>query len=132
MLRHGNIGGTPVDNPIFPSFQPFDTLYDSRPNDGDRFGPLGSTLYHPPSRFEPYKWYPVIELFKDAKSDGFNVTIMELRAPARFYRVVVHPTRNSVGTPCPGITLGTGSSAEKLAWTIATAFREGNLVPETT
>lgn len=68
--------------------------------------------YEGPKVFSHGDWHTVAKLEADAESDGQNCEIQECRLPARFFRLLVHPTPNSVGKTQEGWILSTGSGDE--------------------
>lgn len=63
----------------------------------------------------------------DEDSDGQTVEIYCYPAPARFYKIRVLDSPNSVGEMQKGFEMGTGSSCAKLAADIGEAISEGML-----
>lgn len=73
--------------------------------------------------------YLIKRFEKAADGDGQPVEVYETSMPAKFYTVKALPSKNSVGAPIPGFTLGTGSGSamRELAMRIAQATSEGML-----
>jgi hypothetical protein len=83
--------------------------------------------YKPPARFRHGVAELVAELPKQPNSDGYHVRVYESRLPARFYKVVALPSKNSCGEPRPGFTLSTGSSMTDLVGALTLAVNDGML-----
>lgn len=87
------------------------------------------TWYYPPNRFEHGEWHKVADIPKREGGDGNPSRIYECRMPARFYKLEVLDSTNSVGEPTNGFTLSTGSGEAMgaLLVQIALAVRDGML-----
>lgn len=72
---------------------------------------LNGLDYIGPDTFKHCEWYTVARI-SSGEGDGQDVEIQECRMPARFYRLIAHPTPNSVGEMSRGFTLSTGSGDE--------------------
>lgn len=103
----------------------FESMYDPDDRDREIFG----SLYSPPDRFRHGEWEKVAEIAKPEDSDGNPVTIYECRLPARFFKLVAHPSENTIGKPQPGFSLSTGSGDEmgELIVSMAKAIAGGML-----
>lgn len=106
-----------------PHPDPFDSMYESRRTDQKVFG----KYWMGPFKFEHGKDTPIAFYKAEEGSDGMNVEVECCAMPARFYKIRVLPTPNSVGEMKPGFTLTTGSSCAELAAQIAEAARDGML-----
>lgn len=110
----------------------FESLYCGNDNrDKEIFGALLAQWYCPPDRFEHGEWHKVASIPKRKGSDGQPSVIYESRLPARFYKVEVLDSKNSIGEPTKGFTLSTGSGDDmgKLCVQIALAARDGMIGP---
>lgn len=74
-----------------------------------------------PVDFELFEWKLVAEV-PQLGSDGHPVQVFECRAPARFYKVVALPSKNSVGDCQMGFELHTGSATGIGDWVAGTAL----------
>jgi len=101
---------------------PLDSLY--RPDDRDRriFG----ADYVAPERFEYGEETLICKLAKKS-GDGYPVKIYETRMPARFFKVVALPAKNSVGKSRKGFTITTGSGdvMAEFAYSVAKLIVDG-------
>jgi hypothetical protein len=99
------------------------SFYAPDQRDRDVFG----ELYDPPAEFDHLEWHRVATL--KGEGDGRDVEIHELRAPARFFRIVAAQSVDSVGRVSPGFTMSTGSGDDmaRLAVRIAEAIAQGML-----
>ena len=84
-----------------------DFLYES----GKDFYPYG---FEPPEKFEHWKETLIAKINSDGDSDGYDVEIYETRAPARFFKIKVLPTKNSVGEIKGGFSVSTGSGGDDM------------------
>jgi len=97
--------------------------YKTAPGDGGKL-----KNYNPPERFNHAKEYLVAHYPKDPPDgDGQSCDIYELRMPARFYRLVVHPDPDSIGRPGLPVQISTGSGPEmrNLLASLAEGISEG-------
>ncbi len=86
--------------------------------------------YVGPTTFSHGDWHTVATISKSpASGDGQDCEIQECRMPARFFRLLVHPTPDSVGEVKAGWILSTGSGDEvgKLLVSIAKQVSQGML-----
>ncbi len=100
-------------------------LYQSR--DGRGIPTLGK-WYKPPAEFPHAEDVLVATIPKlPSDGDGQPVTVYESRYPARFFKLVAKPAKNSMGKVNPGFEIGTGSGDEMadLIGTLALAVAEG-------
>lgn len=103
---------------------PFDFLYDSREDAKTAFG----VHWCGPSKFEHGEDALVAKYDKHPPDgDGQSVEVYCCALPARFYRLRVLAGPNSIGEVRPGFSVGTGSSQEELAASIAKAIADGML-----
>lgn len=100
-----------------------DWMYEPDQRDRDIFG----EIYNPPHKFRHGKWEEIARLEQPEDSDGNPVTIYECRYPARFFKLVVHPSQNSIGEPSQGyeITTGSGNEMGALAVQLARQIADG-------
>lgn len=106
-----------------------DFLYKADKRDQAIFGEI-LKYYNPPEVFPHGPWALVASLPKNPPDgDGHACEIYECRVPARFFRLVVLPGKNSMGEISPGWAMSTGSGDEagKLIVQIAKAVTEGML-----
>lgn len=101
---------------------PFQFLYESMDNELSQL--LGEN-YRPEGEFNHGDWVRVAQLKSQPDNDGRDVEIYEVRYPARFFKIKVLPTPNSVGEISTGFCLSTGSGCDRLAFDIAKAAQNG-------
>ena len=68
------------------------------------------------------QWKLVAQYPKEEGSDGHDVEVYESRFPARFFRIVALPTKDSVDDHRQGFALGTGSGDDMGVWAHETAL----------
>jgi len=83
--------------------------------------------YTPPETF-PYGEYVKVAEFPATAEGGRPCTLCETRTPARFYKLAVYPSPDSIGELQHGVTIFTGSGQEKLIVSIARGVADGMLV----
>lgn len=88
-------------------FELFPEMYKPDARDAALFG----EHYTPPERFGHGDWHKVAEYPKTAE-DGQPCEIYESRLPARFFKLVVLASPNSINDAQPGFALSTGSGDE--------------------
>ncbi len=89
----------------------FDTLY--KGNDARDQRIFTDMDYQPPEFFSHGGWHTAVKVPRPYPgSDGQDCEIQECRLPSRFFRLIVHPTPNSMGEPREGWILSTGSGDE--------------------
>jgi hypothetical protein len=94
----------------------------------DRNPLKGLGEYHkPPARFEHGRDALVAKVPKVNGGDGQPVEVYECRMPARFYKIKVLPSKNSVGEKKEGyeITTGSGDQMGELTASLAISITEG-------
>lgn len=92
----------------------------------DIFAPI-TEWHRPPAQFEHGVEHLVADIPKVEGSDGHPCRIYETRMPARFFKLEVLDSENSVGQPMKGFCLSTGSGDDvgRLIVQIALAVRDG-------
>lgn len=103
----------------------FDFLYNADARDT---AILDDLKYVGPETFAPWDWYTVALVPKDPHDgDGQDCEIQECRAPARFFRLIVKNSPNSVGEIRKGWIMSTGSGDEcgRLIVALAKAVSRG-------
>lgn len=80
-----------------------------------------------PESYRIHKESLIARYESDEDSDGQTVEVYCYPAPARFYKIRVLDSPNSIGEMQKGFEMGTGSSCAKLAADIAEAVSEGML-----
>src|SRR3990172_6778843 len=74
------------------------------------FAPIAQ-FFRPPKDFQHGEWHLIAEIPKQG-GDGYPARVYECRVPARFFKVEVLDSNDSMGTPKKGFTLSTGSGDE--------------------
>lgn len=99
--------------------------------DAEIFAPI-EQYHRPPSEFAHGEWHLVAEVPKIG-GDGHLVRIHEIRMPARFFKVEVLDSTNSIGEATKGFALTTGSGDDmgRLCVQIALAASQGMIGLET-
>lgn len=82
--------------------------------------------YAPPNEFVHGEWHRVASLPR-ASEQGLDVTVDEMRMPARFYRMNLLVRHGADGKRRGGYSISTGSGQEELVVRLAAAARDGLL-----
>lgn len=108
-----------------------DSMYDGfDARDVEIFRALDKAWFVPCGRFTHGEWQKIFDIPKGEYSgDGSPCAIFECRMPARFFKLEVYDSKNSIGEPSAGFSLSTGSGDDmgKLISQIAIAVRRGML-----
>jgi hypothetical protein len=89
------------------STHPFASMYETRAEDREMFGD-----HYVGKPTQEYGEYVTVARYEKIEGDGQPVEIDEVRLPARFYRIRVLDSLNSIGEPKHGFILTTGSGYE--------------------
>ena len=103
----------------------FDYLYNAMLEDMTVFG----DKWCGPARLEHGKDTLIAQYPKDPPDgDGYPVDVYCCAMPARFYKIVAHPSRNSVDESKNGFTIGTGSIDCEFVAQLAKSISQGMFV----
>lgn len=91
--------------------------------DASDYGAIAGLAWIGPNTFTPHEWTTVARVDKRAGGDGQSVTIQECAMPARFFRLVVDPSPNSIGNAQSGYIINTGSLCRDISTVLAPMAR---------